>query len=521
MGALDETFARRARPGDDAPAAAKVRRAAVPGRLTTDGPAAGRGAASGVFLAALGFFLLTHGGHFYAADTLIVHLTAKSLLTEGNLALGEIWGAVLGADGQRYGRYGIGLSLLQMPLVLLGEGADALFPRGFAWLAGRGVSIYYPENFTIYAASLVGPLCGALAAATLWSLAAALGHPRYVVALLTGLLVVATQTWPASRDGFPHVVVLLLVLVAARAAITWSRPVWSAAAVGGALGMMLLVRPFDAVVTAPVVLAWLLAFRARGDLAAGVLGRNVVALALPLALAAALVAWHNHLRFGGALLFDEPGTQVFNTPFATGAHGLLLSSGRGLLVYSPPLLAGLCGLPLLARRRPADAALLAGLALALLAGYATYAHWDGGICWGGRYLVPLIPLLLLPAGELLARRGPAMALTLCLGIAGVLVQIAGTAVDFHRVAHDVQFGPHVLLEPAHSPIRTHWRFLLEGRHLDWLPLRIRATRGLAVAIAYALPGLLLLAAGLARVARAGSNPAARRAPAARLRAGDD
>lgn len=472
-------------------------------------PAAARpGEAFGVFLAALGFFLLTHGGHFYAADTLIVYLTATNLLEQGRLDLGEIWGAVLGADGKRYGRYGIGLSLLQMPLVALGGGLDERFPGGFAALAGPGVSIYYPESFTIFAVSLLGPLCGALAAATLWSLARTLGHSRRVAALLTLLLVGATQTWPASRDGFPHVVVLLLLLVAVRASLDWSRPVWSPAVVGTALGTTLLVRPFDAVLTAPVVLAWLLLRRAPADLRAGVLGRNVVALALPLAIAGAIAAWHNHLRFGSVLLFDEPGTQVFNTPFLTGAYGLLLSPGRGLLVYSPPLVAGLCGLPLLARRRPADATLLAGLALALLAGYATYAHWDGGICWGGRYLVPLVPLLLLPAGELLARGGAGMALTVALGILGVLVQVAGSAVDFHRVAHDVQFGPHVLLDPEHSPIRTHWRFLLEGRHLDGLLLRIGETRGVAAALACAAPAVLLLGFGLVW-----TWAAARRAPA--------
>jgi len=467
------------------------------------GVAAGRRrpsrAAAGVFVAALGFLLLSHGGHFYSADALIVHLTGVRLVEQQRLDIGEIWGAVKGPDGLRYGRYGLGLSIVQAPLAWLGKQFDERYPDAFAALAGPGISIYYPESFSVFAATLTGPLCGALAAALLWSVAGALGYAPRVRAALVLLFVVSTQAWPASRDGFPHIGVLLLVLVAIREALTWARPIVSPAVLGGALGFLLLLRPFDAVLASPAVLLYALLRHARDDLRAGVLGRNLCAVALPLAAAGAISALHNHLRFGHVLLFDEPGTQAFNNSLLIGAYGLLLSSGRSLFLFSPPLLAGVCGLPAFARRRPAETALLAGIALPMLAAYASYANWDGGLCWGPRYLVPLIPLLLLPAGELLAAGGAAAAFTFFLGACGAFVQVVGTAVDFHRIAHDAGFTRETLFDPAKAPLLDHWRFFTAGRHLDWLALRIWAARGPAAMLAYLALPVSLLVVGVRRV----------------------
>lgn len=485
-----------ARPGDGgAPPRATTSAEAADATRSRRTPRVG----TAIFVAALGFFLLTHGGHFYSADSMLVHLTGLHLVEQQRLDIGNAWGAVKGPDDLRYGRYGLGLSILQAPFAWLGKQIDVHDPGAFRRIVGPIVSIYYPENFSIFAATLVGPLCGALAAAMLWSVAGALGYPRRVRAALVLLLVLATQAWPASRDGFAHIGVLALLLVAIREALTWSRPIVSPAILGSALGFLLLLRPFDAVLGSPAILVYTLVRHARADRAAGVLARNLVAAAVPLVVAGVIAALHNHLRFGHVLLFDEPGTQSFNGTFLLGAYGLLLSSGRGLFFYSPPLIAGLCGVPAFARRLPAETALLAGIALPIFAGYAIYASWDGGLCWGPRYIVPLVPLLLLPAGELLAAGGAGAVLTLVLGAFGFVVQVIGTGVDFHRVAHEAGFTRETLYDPAKSPLLEHWRFFTAGRQLDWLALRIKAASGTAAMLAYLAVPTWLLIGGLWRL----------------------
>jgi hypothetical protein len=195
------------------------------------------------------------------------------------------------------------------------------------------------------------------------------------------------------------------------------------------------------------------------------------------------------------LAFDEPGSQPFNGDPVVGLYALLVSSGRGLLVYSPPLIAGLIGFPAFARRRPAEAALIALVAAAYLASYATYARWDGGICWGPRYVMPLVGLLLLPAGELLAAGGFGFLAVALLGVAGAVAQVLGTAVDFQRVFTEVGFTRDTFFDPSRSPIVEHARYLTAGRFLDWLPVRIHARSGMPGVLAYvALPVALLGAA---------------------------
>jgi hypothetical protein len=436
-----------------------------------------------------------------------VHLTAQSLVERGRLDLGPVWGAVQGVDGSTYGRYGIGLSLLHAPLLLIGRAFDVLVPDGVSSLAGPGVSIYYPENFAVFATTLVGPLCGALAAATFWQIALLVGFTVRVSAALTALLVLATQLWPASRDSLPHVVVLLLELLALRSALGWRRPVVSAAALGSAIGFMFLVRPFDAVLAGPALLLHAAHRNAAATRGARVAGRAVLALVACLAIAGALGALHNWLRFADVLAFDEPGAQSFHTPLVLGIYGLVFSAGRGLLFYSPPIVAGLFGLPAFARRRPAEAALIVAVSLAYLVAYGSYTNWEGGLCWGPRYVTPLVPLLLLPAGELLSSGIVARLFVAALAVAGFAVQILGTLVDFQRLAHDAGFRRETLYDPAVAPIVEHWRFLTVGKHLDWLPLRLLDASGPWVALAYLTLPVALLVVGIAWLL-----PSLRRAP---------
>jgi hypothetical protein len=458
-----------------------------------------RRASLGVFLATLGLLLATHGGHFYAADSMIVHLTAQNLVERGRLDLGPVWSGVQGADGLTYGRYGIGLSLLHAPLLVVGRYFDALAPDGVPGFAGPPVSIYYPETFAVFATTLVGPLCGALAAATFWQIALLLGFTVPVSAALTAILVLGTQLWPASRDSLPHVVVLLLELLALRSALGWRRPVASAAALGASIGFLFLVRPFDAVLAGPALLLHAAHRNLAATRRARVTGRCALALLAPLALAGALGALHNWLRFADVLAFDEPGAQSFQTPLVLGIYGLLFSAGRGLLFFSPPIVAGLFGLPSFARRRPAETALIGALSVAYLAAYGSYTNWEGGLCWGPRYVVPLVPFLLLPAGELLSSGVTARLFVAALGVAGLVVQVLGTLVDFQRLAHDAGFKRETLYDPALAPIVEHWRFLTVGKHIDWLPMRILDASGPWLALAYLALPLALLIAGVASV----------------------
>jgi hypothetical protein len=110
------------------------------------------------------------------------------------------------------------------------------------------------------------------------------------------------------------------------------------------------------------------------------------------------LGYHNWLRSGNPLTFGYE-SQAFDTPPWEGIAGMLFSPGKSIFLYAPPLILSLVFFPRFWRRerRLAEAMLLAtGIALLF---YGSWWAWHGGWCWGPRFLVPLIPLWVLPVGE--------------------------------------------------------------------------------------------------------------------------
>jgi hypothetical protein len=133
-------------------------------------------------------------------------------------------------------------------------------------------------------------------------------------------------------------------------------------------------------------------------------------------------------------------------PAWVGLHGLLLSPGKSLFLYSPPLLLALAGAPLLARRQGAAAFLFLAVPVVYLVLYGTKGVWHGG-GWGPRYLVPSLPfaaVLVLPvvASVFSSRSKRLAAVALVVTITGVAVQVLGVAK--HPNLYPIMFRDHVL-----------------------------------------------------------------------------
>lgn len=449
---------------------------------------------------ALGFLLLTHGGHFYAVDGYTVLLTANALL-EGRLDIPQGIGTVVGSDGQHYGMYSIGLPLLFTAFASIGSWLDAAAPSLFGRIVGPSVSLFYPENFSVFFSSLVCPIFGALTAAATWGLAEILGYRRSVAAVVTATVLFATQIWPASRDSFPQIVVTACLLSVTLHLITWNDARFRQMPIvaGMILGLCLLVRPFDVIVVAPVlfvfsaVQGWRQIFSAATPLE-----MNIVRFWLPVVVCGLLLALLNAMRFGNPLTFVPAGqtTIAFNHPLGAGILGLLTHPQRGLVPYSPAVILGACGLVALLFRRPASALLFSGFVLSYLVAYGRYSLWNDGVSWGARFLVPLVPFLVLPLGELLSIRVPRLlllgflSLLIVTFVLGVAIQIGGVAVDFHRAT------PAVATTTVRWPVIEHWGHLLAGEYIDVVAWRVLDASGVLIASAYLLLPLLLLTYGV-------------------------
>ncbi len=194
----------------------------------------------------------------------------------------------------------------------------------------------------------------------------------------------------------------------------------------------------------------------------------------------ALLLLHNWVKTGHPLRTGYQSGQLglFAGELSTGLFGLLLSPGKGLLFYAPPLV--LAGLGIVrAWQKERRLTVLVGLVAAVVTLIsAKYPVWHGGYCYGPRYLVPLVPLLFLLAVpwlcELWERHRRRVVLLLALtGGLGFLVAGLGSALywdHYCRVLASVQrqalvpgwsddhhaFGYFI---PSFSPIRGHYWLL--------------------------------------------------------------
>ena len=107
---------------------------------------------------------------------------------------------------------------------------------------------------------------------------------------------------------------------------------------------------------------------------------------------------YNWARFGAPL---ETGygaeASAFSGDPLVGLIGLLLSPGRGAVYYIPWFIPAMLGARMLWRTSAAGAVFIFGGTLTLLFLYAPWHMWEGGWCLGPRFLIPIAPLLVIPA----------------------------------------------------------------------------------------------------------------------------
>jgi 4-amino-4-deoxy-L-arabinose transferase-like glycosyltransferase len=255
-------------------------------------------------------------------------------------------------------------------------------------------------------------------------------------ALLTLSLALATLCFAYGRVAYSEALqtFALLLLVERTLAAGDSPTVGRLALLGVCAGVLFNTKLVYALLL-PLPAAWLIYLQARWrrtSLRRFLLGSLLAVLTFLPFFAVAL--WHNHIKTGSLLDsgYRIPGG-VFSGDLLPGLYGFLLSTGKGMFLYSPPLVLGLLGLRTsLSRRREETWLLLSIIAVTLLFN-AKFRHWHADYCWGPRHttaITPLILLLALPWLPEALQRGRARLRRAALGLllgAGLLVQLLGAA----------------------------------------------------------------------------------------------
>lgn len=422
-------------------------------------------------LAGLLVFLMAFG--LFAATT--SHLTGyepeTAAVTEGLVKTGaprEIQGSPLqfegqlGRGGHLYGRTGLLQPVLEAPFYAAGWGVDELTNGGHGF------------NHRSFALMLYNPFVAALAAVSLFAFVFLVRGSLPWASAIATLFVVASIAWPYAKIGMETTMMFTLITafaLGAYARLSTRPAIWgltgftvgAATATKGygavglvAIGVLLwptfrdLQRPRQvrlALAFLLPVIAWLLVDagynwwrfglllgHGPSGSAGAVASAGIVALAL-----LALYARRRRKRLFWALVgFGVLVTAAPLIAASVGITGLLVSTGKGLIFYSPLVVIGALGLPRMWRQDRWLTASLTVLFVAFLALAGSRPFW-GDETWGPRYLVPVAWVLLVPLAWWVTTKARR---TLLIGVAvlGVAIQLVAVSVNY---AHYIDILDHL------------------------------------------------------------------------------
>jgi len=458
-----------------------------------------------IFLAFSTLYVTTTRGHFVGTDEIGLYHQTRSLWERGDLTTGRILNTFRGRDRLIYSQYGVGQSIAALPLYAIGKGTRILLERIGACrlsaaLAGPGIG-KEPSRWggdvemffvNLYNAFVTALLCALfyvfstrLGAGPKWALVSTLmlGLTSYVAPFSTGFLAHTSEAF-----------FLLLVFYLLFRDAQEDRPRFRIAA-GAAVAVMILIR-FQFVIALPVLafyLAHAIRQRRRSDSFA-----QAAQFALPVTVGILLHLGVNLLKFG--TIWGKFNNEGFHTPLLKGLNGFLLSPGDSIFVFTPLLLLAPWTLRYLMRSYRAEALVIIGIAATYLIFYGKYTMWHG--LWsamGPRYVMPIVPLLLLPLAPWMENASSRARLAVIpLALIGLWVQLVGVAVNWAYLYHNQRYPDlrpkyEFLFDPANPPVLAGSRALLAGSHrIDTWLVNVYRDFGLAYTLEFLVPMVLLL-----------------------------
>lgn len=341
-----------------------------------------------LFFFFLTIYLLSSGDHFtepyYSSDERIMMFTTCALMEKSSLFIQQTY-------GQTVSKYGIMQSVAAIPMYILGRTAAIFFP-----LEKRDYVLIYFFYFTNAVITSLLIVC-------FYSFSRFLRYQPKTAFYASMILGLCTICFPYAKTFFSEPLAALLLLASLFYLMRYDRRLRrSDLFLSGIFFALLLLTRIDNLPLLPVyAFALILISLRKGHRALRMIADGVLFLT-PGFLALLGEVFLNYLRYGSPLRTGY-GEEGFATPLLFGLYGLLFSPARSFFLYSPPIILALLCIGRFWKRLPVLSTTVLFIILVKLYFYAKWWSWHGGLGWGSRFLLPLVPPIMLCANETLQR----------------------------------------------------------------------------------------------------------------------
>jgi hypothetical protein len=396
-----------------------------------------------LFLFFFSVYVLTGQGSIQSADGKIMFLLTQAMVENHSVSFSEIV-SLSDTPGPQYSKYGLGMSVLAIPFYLFGKLLSFLL----------GIEASLATQFTV---SMINAMLTALSCLMVFRIAT----ERFEFTLRIGLFLalgfgLSTIAWYYSEDFMSEPATTFFLLSAVYWVTGKDRATRDLLWAGTFLALAVSCR-LAALVVIPgfIFYQWMVwAESAEKDIKQLVL--DLLRPAIPVVAVLMLIMIYNYLRFGGPL---ETGYEKISGRFLLGFFGILFSPGKSLFLFNPLTLFGCLAFMFFLREQRKTALLFGWLIVSHLVLFSFWHSWQGGMSWGPRLMLVVLPYLILPIGFLLREHKQAVKIPVLLAlVVGILIQLPSITVNVARYYYEMSrdFGSlghdQILFSPQYSQL---------------------------------------------------------------------
>jgi hypothetical protein len=382
-----------------------------------------------LFLFFVSIYFLTGQGSIQSSDGKIMYLLTQSMVENQSLSFLESMN-VTETQGPQYSKYGLGMSVLAVPFYTLGKVLSALL----------GIEESMATQFTV---SMINAILTAFSCVMIYRFAL----DRLNFRSSTGLFLatgfgLSTIGWYYSEDFMSEPATTLFLLSAVYFATNPSKEfknrslflagVFLACTISCRLVTLLAVPGF-------VFYHWMM-WKNEQNLAE--YWADIFRAAVPVVVVLIIIMAYNYVRFEDVF---ESGYEKggFGGQFLVGFYGILFSPGKSIFLYNPLTIFGCLAFIRFFTANKKIALFFGWLILSHLLIFSIWHSWPGGMGWGPRLMLVVIPYLILPVGFLWEAFAKEIKIPLIAALVlGIAVQIPSITVNIARYYYEMsqQFG---------------------------------------------------------------------------------